>query len=133
MMLSGLHPILLVFVGGGVGSALRYIVGKGCESIPSLKSAESLPVATLIVNVVGCFVIGFVTACVSRGTLKEEHRLLLAVGLMGGFTTFSTYGLELVQKATDGHWVTAGAYLVLSNVLGLAAVVLGMKLATSIN
>lgn len=90
-----------------------------------------MPVATLGVNVVGCLVIGIVAAAVSKGTLKEEHRLLLAVGLMGGFTTFSTYALELVQKATDGHWVTAGAHLLLSNVLGVVAVVGGMKLVAA--
>ncbi len=130
-MLSGLHPVLLVFAGGGVGSILRYLVTRGCESIPSLRGPGMVPVATLGVNVVGCLVIGIVAAAVSKGALKEEHRLLLAVGLMGGFTTFSTYGLELVQKATDGHWVTAGAYLLLSNMLGVLAVVGGMRIATA--
>ncbi|MBU6413186.1 MAG: fluoride efflux transporter CrcB [Planctomycetes bacterium] len=122
------QPLLLVFLGGGVGSVLRYLVTRGCEAVPSLRGSAMMPLATLGVNVVGCLVIGIVAAAVSKGALKEEHRLLLAVGLMGGFTTFSTYALELVQKATDGHWVTAGAYLLLSNVLGVVAVVGGMKM-----
>lgn len=122
------QPLLLVFIGGGVGSVVRYGMAKGFDTIPALREKGSLPWATLIVNVLGCLLIGVIAALVSRGALKEEHRLLLAVGLMGGFTTFSTYGLELVQKATEGQWMTAGVYLVLSNVLGIVAVVGGMKM-----
>jgi CrcB protein len=124
-----LTSILLVFLGGGIGSVARYLVSKGCESIPRLREPATLPIATLTVNILGCLAIGIITAFISRGTLKEEHRLLLTIGLMGGFTTFSTYSLELVQKATDGHWVTAGVYFLLSNVLGVLAVVAGLKLA----
>ncbi len=123
--------MILVFVGGGAGSLLRYLVTRGCETIAILRGAGAIPVATLTVNVVGCLVIGFLAAAVSKDVLREEHRLLLAVGLMGGFTTFSTYSLELVQKATDGHWVTAAAYLLLSNVLGVLATVGGLKLASA--
>lgn len=125
------QPAILVFLGGGVGSVLRFLVSKGCDGLPLHRGGSAVPVGTLAVNVIGCLIIGIITAAVSTGTLKEEHRLLLAVGLMGGFTTFSSYGLELVQKATDGHWVTAGAYLLLSNVLGILAVVAGMKIAAA--
>ena len=67
---------------------------------------------------------------VGKDVLKEEHRLLLAVGVLGGFTTFSSFAWESITHVNDGQWTVALLYIVLSNTLGFAAAILGARLAT---
>lgn len=114
--------LLLVGLGGALGSILRYGVGLALHS-------TTFPYATLIVNVVGCFCIGLVLPSLDRiATLAPEIRLLVVVGFLGGFTTFSAFGNESVAL------VRSGASIALVNVaanvvLGLAAVVAGRAIA----
>jgi CrcB protein len=113
---------LLVGIGGALGSMARYGVGLALPSI-------GFPYATLAVNVIGCFAIGLALPTMERAVaLPQDLRLLIVVGFLGGFTTFSAFGNETLAL------IRAGAGLALLNVaanvlLGLAAVVLGRAIA----
>lgn len=114
---------LLLFAGGGAGAILRYALGLWVAA----RTPPAWPWGTLAVNVAGCFAIGVVA------TLADEHawvgpgaRLLLVSGLLGGFTTFSTFGLETWELVTDGHAVGAAANVLASIAAGLAAVFAGV-------
>lgn len=84
--------ILLVFVGGGVGAVLRYLVGR----LLPVWEGSSIPWATFAVNVLGSLLIGFLMGLFTRASLSNECRLLLVVGVCGGFTTYSSFAWELL-------------------------------------
>ncbi|MCR5414036.1 MAG: fluoride efflux transporter CrcB [Kiritimatiellae bacterium] len=113
---------LMVFVGGGCGSVLRYAVAL---AIPS----ASFPWATLCVNAFGSLAIGLLGGWSSRFGWSEGMRLAITVGLCGGFTTFSTFSKESLELAEAGRWCAFGSYVAGSVILGLAAVALGYVLA----
>lgn len=118
--------MLAIAVGAAVGANLRYLV--------SLWSAQrfgtGFPYGTLIINVLGSLLIGVVLALITgRLTIGDSLRLLLVTGVLGGFTTFSTFSYEAYALITAGSWLLAALYLALSVGLGLAAVVLGVALA----
>jgi CrcB protein len=113
-----LIPLLLVMVGGALGSALRYAVGLALPGITS-----GFPWATLAVNLVGSFAIGWVAAQVQQGQLGENARLLLAVGLLGGFTTFSSFSLEALLLLQQGRLPAALLYISSSLLLGILGTV----------
>ncbi|HEY7612230.1 MAG TPA: fluoride efflux transporter CrcB [Gemmatimonadales bacterium] len=119
--------LLLIGLGGAVGSVLRYLLS---GVVQSGAGAADFPIGTLAVNVLGCFVIGVLTELSeSRGALDAEMRGLLVVGLLGGFTTFSTLANETLSAMRDRAMLVAAGNLVLSVVLGLLAVWLGRVLA----
>jgi CrcB protein len=109
---------LFVFLGGGTGSVLRYLVGLWIGS-------AAFPWATFAVNAVGSFAIGLLGGCASRFGWGEALRLSLTVGLCGGFTTFSTFSKESLALAEAGRWSAFAAYAFGSIVIGIAAVALG--------
>lgn len=113
---------LLVGIGGGAGSVLRYAIGLAL-------AGATFPYATLIVNVVGCFFIGLAMASAERTPLlAPDLRLLLVVGFLGGFTTFSAFGYESVALFKTN--ATLAALNVAANIfLGLAAVLAGRSIA----
>lgn len=111
--------LLLIFLGGGAGSVLRYVVGLLCGPV----SAGRFPLSTFVCNVVGCFLIGLLSGVSSRAGWSEEVRLMLTVGVCGGFTTFSTFTRESLALLQGGHPLLYAAYVGLSVVVGLAAVV----------
>lgn len=115
--------LLYVGLGGAVGSVLRYVVGRWAErAFP----AASLPVGTLLVNVVGCLLIGVLAGMAgSRDWMRVEVRLLLMVGLLGGFTTFSTFGLEVLTLGRGEARLAALAYVGVSVVAGVACAWVG--------
>ena len=113
---------LLVFVGGGVGSVLRYSVGL-CIG------AAAFPWATLAVNICGSLAIGLFGGWSERFAWTEAVRLALTVGLCGGFTTFSTFSKESLALAQSGRWLAFSAYALGSFAFGLAAVALGYLIA----
>ena len=93
-------------------------------------SAGVFPLGTLMVNLAGCLAIGFFATVLAGPLLvREEYRLALLVGLLGGFTTFSTFGYETLALLGDREWGPAALNLVLSNGLGLLAVLVGARLA----
>ena len=117
--------LLLVFIGGGTGSVLRSLIGK-------LFSFIAFPFGTLIANVLGCLLIGFLYALFNRQIMGEDYRLLLAVGFCGGFTTFSTFSNESLHYLRSGEWGLFILYAVASLLLCLLSVWLGDKLGARI-
>lgn len=118
--------LMFVALGGGVGSVLRYLMAGWAQNA----SNALFPIGTLLVNVLGCLAIGVLAGVFAGPVLiREEYRIALLVGLVGGFTTFSTFGFETVSLLSDGQAGRAVLNVVLSNGLGLVAVWLGYRLA----
>ncbi|MFV1957892.1 MAG: fluoride efflux transporter CrcB [Planctomycetota bacterium] len=118
--------LLFVAGGGGAGALLRYLV----SGLGQRLTVGVFPLGTLLVNVLGCFLIGYLGAVFSGPLLvRDEVRLALLVGLLGGFTTFSSFGWETFSLLNDREWGFAIANVVGSNLLGLLAVWIGYRLA----
>lgn len=111
---------LYVGMGGFIGSVLRYLVGL----IP-LKTTNGFPLLTLFINILGAFLIGFISTIALKKSMNPHLVLLLKTGLCGGFTTFSTFALESITLHKNGNTTLAMIYIVLSIILGLSAVILG--------
>jgi fluoride exporter len=122
----GFKQILIVALGGAVGSVARYEFGGF-----ALQHAQSwdFPVSTFSVNIIGCFVIGLLATLVEHHDLfSPSVRLLLFTGLLGGFTTFSALGYESVFLLRRGLLSIATGYVLSSVLCGLGSVLAGMKL-----
>jgi len=120
---------LLIGAGGGLGAVLRVLL----SGVVQRASDELFPLGTLAVNVIGCLAIGFLAEVFSGPTfVRDEWRFFLLIGLLGGFTTFSTFGYETVSLLDGGQWARAGVNLLLSNGLGLLAVWAGFRLAAAL-
>ena len=106
---------LVVALDGGIGACLRYLIGL----IP-LKEPFTFPVKTLVINLLGCFVIGLIAAlAVKNSSLSPKTVLFIKTGLCGGFTTFSTFALETETLIKTGHIELAVLYVALSVVVGV--------------
>jgi fluoride exporter len=117
--------VLLVALGGAVGAATRYGVSLAFGS-----RAEAWPWATFSINVVGSLLIGVLAGWLSaRADGGEPWRLLLGVGVLGGFTTFSAYSLETLRLLERQNYMGAASYSVGSVIAGLAAVAIGIAIA----
>jgi len=118
---------MVMIVGcGGAGSALRYALAGWGQRFGN----GTFPLGTLLVNVLGCLLIGLLAAAFNGPFLiREEYRVAILVGLLGGFTTFSAFAWETLTLATDGQWARAAANILLSNGLGLLAAWLGYRVA----
>lgn len=112
---------LLVMLGGALGSALRYGLGAWVQGW----AGPGFPWSTLLINVSGSFLIGIVLELSLKGALSGEARLFLAMGLLGGYTTFSTFSWETLTLVQGGEWLRAVGYVLGSVLLGLAGVVAG--------
>jgi CrcB protein len=118
--------ILFIAGGGAIGSVLRYAV----QGWVQRASGEIFPYGTLVANVLGCLIIGILAGALAGPLLiREEYRMGLMVGVLGGFTTFSAFGLETFNLANDRQFGLAAANVVVSCILGLAAVWIGYRLA----
>ncbi|WP_392566890.1 fluoride efflux transporter CrcB [Utexia brackfieldae] len=114
--------LIMVALGGAVGSILRYLTS--VWAVQYLGSA--FPYGTLIVNVIGSFFIGLVLAMLETNILVSPHwRPLIMVGILGGFTTFSSFSLDTLNLLIQAQYLKAGLYLLLNVVLGLIAVSIG--------
>jgi CrcB protein len=119
--------LLLVGAGGFIGSVLRYLLGGWVQS---MVEPSKFPLGTLMVNALGCLVMGVVGGIAeSRELLSAEVRLFLMVGLLGGFTTFSAFGNETLLLWHDAPPMTALLNITPHLLLGLGAVWLGYMLA----
>ena len=117
--------LLLVGLGGALGSILRYLLAIGLSKLWS----APFPLGTFLANVIGCFAIGNLGSILTGPTaLRDEYRLFLIVGLLGGFTTFSSYAWETIGLGASQDFLRAASYVLLSNGLGLIAVFAGMKI-----
>ena len=111
---------LLVGCGGFLGAIARYLLG---GAVHRLVQAPVFPFGTLVVNVSGCLAIGFLGGLADeRGALSPEARVFLLIGVLGGYTTFSSFGYETFQLLRDGEMLPALANVLLQVVIGLAAV-----------
>ena len=116
--------LFLVFIGGGIGSVLRYIIGK------YLNSPETgIPYGTFAANILGSLFIGIILGYAAKNnTLTESHTLLLATGFCGGFTTFSTFAYENHVFLKAGDFLSFSLYTFGSFIIGFLMVFLGMYL-----
>ena len=119
---------LLIGFGGFIGSLCRYY----SQQLVA-KFATSFPYGTLLVNIVGCFLVGMVFGFANKGNvLSPEWRMFLATGFCGGFTTFSTFAYENMSLLRTGDYLFFGLYILASVVLGIAAVYLGIFVLRSV-
>ena len=116
--------LLYIAVFGALGSLARYGVGLWGASYGLF-----FPWGTLLINVLGSLILGFVATLALEHQLSETMRLAIAVGFCGAFTTFSTFELEVMNALLEGRFFMAAAYVTSSLVLGLLAVFLGRALA----
>ena len=120
-----MKEVLAIFIGGGVGSMMRY----GVQVLLHERiTAYNFPWATFSVNIVGSFLIGLFYAASARFGLSTEVRLLLTTGLCGGFTTYSTFSNDVLLLLKGGEWLPALTYILLSLLFGVAACLLGYKI-----
>ena len=120
--------ILLIIIGFGgfIGSILRYLLGSGVQK---LVPQAYFPYGTLAVNLLGCLAIGYLGArFAARDVLSQEIRLFLIVGLLGGFTTFSSFGYKALDLMKHDHALAAVAYALVSVIGGVFAAWGGYKL-----
>jgi CrcB protein len=126
--MDALERLLLVGLGGAMGACSRYLVSLAVTRWVS----GGFPWATFLINVSGSLSIGFLAVSLTHWLPNPRYRLLLIVGLLGGYTTFSSYTLEAVQLWERGHSVRSLCYLGLSVAVGVSGTVLGMVLARAL-
>ena len=115
-----MQSLLLVGAGGAAGSMLRFILQKYLNT--------NFPYGTLLVNFMGCLLIGILLGMITKNHLNEQGRLILVTGFCGGFTTFSAFTAEANQMMMEHKPVLFFAYLLISVTVGLAATFIGFKL-----
>lgn len=117
---------VLVFIGGGVGSVFRYLVSGWVYAV----WGSNFPYGTLAVNLAGSFIIGFfLTLAEDKFLISPDIRVLVAIGFVGGFTTFSTFTYETMKLLRNGSFIIGGLNIVVSMTIGLIAVWFGSILA----
>lgn len=117
-----MKELLFVFIGGGTGSVLRYL----CTLfITPHAPTATFPWATLCINITGCLLIGMFSALAPRLGMSDSLRLMLTVGLCGGFTTFSTFANESLALLRNGNTLLFCLYTFISVALGIVAVMIG--------
>jgi CrcB protein len=120
--------ILILGLGGFLGAVSRYLVS---TYVQDLFKYANFPYGTLVVNILGCFVIGLLTHIAgARDLIDAQTRLFLMVGFVGAFTTFSTFSMESASLFQNGQNFTAALYLIGSNILGIVFVFVGQAAAS---
>ena len=122
-----MKKVLFVGIGGFMGSSLRYVItGK----IHDMMSKPWFPYGTLFVNIAGCFVLGLLNGIFEvKHIFGHEIRLMILVGVLGGFTTFSTFGYESLSLFREGQMMGMAINITLHILLGLSSAYFGYKLA----
>ena len=117
--------LLLICLGGAVGTGARYLIG----GLAARWLGSEFPYGTLFINVLGSFLIGFVQQVgLTTLAIPETTRLVLTIGVMGGFTTYSSFSYETISLIENGSWLGAAANIVLTTGLCLVVCVLGLGL-----
>jgi fluoride exporter len=121
--------LILIFLGSGLGGIMRY----GLSSWVQGWSAQSFPAGTLMVNIIGCFGIGFLATAFAANApplvMREEYRIAIIIGILGGFTTFSAFGAETFALIAHKQVSLAVLNVAVSVIAGLGAVWMGTWLA----
>ena len=118
---------MLVFLGGGIGSVLRYLISKALNP-----RFTHFFLGTFLVNMIGCLAIGLILGFSMKGNyLNQNQTLILATGFCGGFTTFSTFAFEKYSLLDSGEFIHFSLYLLASICIGVVAVAAGLWLARS--
>ncbi|MCQ2973207.1 MAG: fluoride efflux transporter CrcB [Bacteroidales bacterium] len=120
--------ILFVLLGSGIGGVLRYLISKYLK----FSIFGSFPLATFLINILGCFLIGLFCELFNKNEISENLKILLTVGFCGGFTTFSTFSNESFGLIKTGDYLSTAVYISISVFLGILAVYLGSKVAGKI-
>lgn len=120
----GLKPYLLAGAGSFIGGILRFAI----SHFFATRHAAAFPYHTLGINVLGSFIIGIIAAAALRGTITEDWKVFAAVGICGGFTTFSAFSLEMLDLLRSGSTGAALIYAAASLLLGPAAAFAGFSL-----
>ncbi|QKG70211.1 fluoride efflux transporter CrcB [Erythrobacter mangrovi] len=134
--MSSLTPFIAalhVFIGGGFGALLRYQLGRAMTHWLGVQAVSTFPWATLAANALGSVLMGVLAGWLARhgSAGGEQLRLLLGVGLLGGFTTFSAFSLEMVLLLERGQFTFAALYAVLSFALGISGLIFGLTMMRS--
>ena len=117
---------LVIFVGAGLGGLARYGVGAWVQVV----AGAGFPWGTLLINVTGSLLLTFVYSFLEGTAAPPEWRAFLGIGVLGGYTTFSSFSYETLRLVQDGEWERALVYVAASVVLSLAGAVLGFRLAS---
>ncbi len=114
--------IFAVFIGGGLGAILRYLAG-----IFFVSNFKNLPLSTFIVNIAGCFILGFLYILfIEKPNLSSEIKFFATTGFCGGLTTFSTFSFEIYKMIENSNYFCAALYMLLSLIFGILAVFAGI-------
>jgi len=118
--------LFLIALLGAVGTLARY----GLQGLVQIKTGSTFPYGTLLINLTGCFFLGLIgQLTLHRLIVPPEWRMAIAVGFLGGYTTFSSFGWETAKMLEAGEWLWATSYVTASVVLGLFLSVAGIRLA----
>jgi len=110
------NSLILIFIGGGLGSVLRFIIGH----YVSKKVESGIPWGTLIVNILGSFLLGAIIGYVDKmNWTSSQYIVFFTIGFCGGFTTFSTFSIENAMLIKNGDWVLFLSYTLLSIIIGI--------------
>ena len=119
--MRSLFPLLAIFAAGGIGTLLRYGIGR-------LAPATVFPWGTFVVNMLGCFLFGVFVGLLSSHRLAPEWKPILLAGFCGGFTTFSAFAFDNLRLIESKQWTLLAVNLFVQNGLGIFAVVAGVIL-----
>lgn len=118
-----MKTIFYVFIGGGLGSVLRFLISNYTQKLWNIKE---FPLGTFTVNILGCFLIGLASAYFLK--IDNYLKFLIIAGFCGGFTTFSTFSIENYSLWQGGNYGILALYIILSVFVGFLAVFLGFKM-----
>ncbi|MDE0878664.1 MAG: fluoride efflux transporter CrcB [Sphingomonas bacterium] len=121
-------PLFLVMLGGALGAGARHLVGRAALA----SFGPGFPYGTMAVNILGGLLMGLLVGILARIGAGENWRLLLGVGVLGGFTTFSSFSLDVVNLIDRGALTTAAVYVVASVAASIVAVFAGLSLTRAV-